>query len=56
MPRRLTPRSTLEGLKREAKRWLKALRADDAEARARLDRALPGAPTTPTSQRCRTHP
>jgi len=39
--RKLTPRSSVETLKREAKRWLKALRADDPDARARLDRAIP---------------
>ena len=44
MPRRLTPRTTLDHLRKEAKRWLKALRENVAEARARLERALPGAP------------
>lgn len=48
MPRRLTPRSTLDNLKKEAKRWLKALRADVGDARARLLSALPSAPTLPT--------
>jgi uncharacterized protein len=48
MPRQVTPATTLENLKREAKRWLKALRADVAEARARLARAFPGAPDVPT--------
>lgn len=48
MPRRITPRTTLESLKREAKRWLKALRADVDEARVRLQRAFPQAPHTPT--------
>lgn len=48
MPRKLTPRSSLDTLKREAKRWLAALRANDPEARARLSRALPDAPPTPT--------
>lgn len=47
MHRKLTPRSTLENLRGEAKRWLKALRAKDAEARARLDRIWPGAPASP---------
>jgi len=47
MHRKLTPRSTLENLKREAKRWLKALRENHSEARARLERVLPGAPTSP---------
>ncbi|MFN2603553.1 MAG: ankyrin repeat domain-containing protein [Gemmatimonadaceae bacterium] len=48
MPRRLTPRSTLDNLKKEAKRWLKALRADVDDARERLQRALPNAPALPT--------
>ena len=39
--------STLDNLKREAKRWLKALRAGDAAARARLARAYPAAPAEP---------
>ena len=34
-------------LKKEAKRWLKALRAGDEEARARLTRAHPQAPVDP---------
>ena len=48
MPRKLTPRSSLESLRREAKRWLKALRANDPAARARLERALPNAAAAPT--------
>jgi ankyrin repeat protein len=48
MPRKLTPPSTLENLKKEAKRWLKALRESDSEARARLQRADPHAPAEPT--------
>jgi len=48
MPRQITPRTTLENLKREAKRWLKALRANVADARARLQRVLPNAPEAPT--------
>ncbi|MFN2566404.1 MAG: hypothetical protein ABR499_15520 [Gemmatimonadaceae bacterium] len=48
MPRQITPRTTLENLKREAKRWLKALRANVGEARARLHRAFPEAPDLPT--------
>jgi ankyrin repeat protein len=47
MSRRLTPATTLDNLKKEAKRWLKALRANDAEARARLSRAFPAAPAEP---------
>ena len=48
MPRRLTPQSTLDNLKKEAKRWLRALRDNVADARARLERALPDAPAVPT--------
>lgn len=48
MPSRTTPSSSaLENLKREAKRWLKELRANVADARTRLDRTLPGAPAIP---------
>ncbi len=39
--------STLDNLRKAAKRWLKALRANDREARARLDRAYPAAPGEP---------
>jgi hypothetical protein len=48
MPRKITPATSLDTLKKEAKRWLKAIRANDADARARLSRALPGAPAAPT--------
>ena len=48
MTRKLTPRSTLENLRKEAKRWLKALRANDADAQTRLRRALPDAGTEPS--------
>lgn len=48
MSRRLTPRSSLDSLKREAKRWLKALRDDVAEARTRFERALATIPANPT--------
>ena len=48
MSRKLTPQSTLENLRKEAKRWLRAIRDNVAEARARLTRALPGAPAEPT--------
>ena len=48
MSRRLTSRSSLETLKREAKRWLQAIRANDPDARARLARAIPDAPPDPT--------
>ena len=48
MIRRITPKSSLDNLKREAKRWLHALRSGDARARARFERALPNAPVEPT--------
>lgn len=47
MSRTLTPDSTLEGLKKEAKHWLKALRAGDAHARRRLAAALLATPVDP---------
>jgi hypothetical protein len=48
MPREITSGTTLENLQKEAKRWLRALRANAADARARLERALPNAPESPT--------
>ena len=48
MPRPVTPDLTLDGLKKEAKRWLKAMRAKDTIARARFVRALPDASPAPT--------
>src|SRR5690606_5814407 len=47
MSRQLTPRSSIENLRKEAKRWLRALRLNDPDARARLDRAIPNAPADP---------
>ncbi len=47
MHRRITPDTTLENLKNEAKRRLKAIRANDVNARARLERAFPKAPARP---------
>jgi ankyrin repeat protein len=40
--------TTLDNLRKAAKRWLKAVREGDADARARLVRAYPGAPEQPT--------
>ncbi|HEV8445414.1 MAG TPA: ankyrin repeat domain-containing protein [Gemmatimonadaceae bacterium] len=48
MSRRIAPTDSLESLKREAKRWLRALRDDVDDARARLANALPNVSTTPT--------
>jgi len=47
--RSITPKTTLENLKREAKRWLNALRANVEEARARFLRAFPNAADAPTN-------
>ena len=47
MPRSLSPAATLDNLRKEAKRWLKALRAGDREARDRMRRAHPKAPAEP---------
>jgi ankyrin repeat protein len=47
MPRGLTARTRLDTLRKDAKRWLKALRAGDPDARARLAAAWPGAPAEP---------
>ena len=41
-------RRSLDSLKKQAKRWLDALRAGDPAERARLERAYPGAPPRPT--------
>jgi len=48
MSRTLTPNSSLDTLKKEAKRWLKALRASDAEARDRFVAATPAASANPS--------
>ena len=47
MPRAITPATSLDNLRKEAKRWLKQIRTDDADARARLARVHPAAPTSP---------
>src|SRR5262245_37793934 len=47
MARKITPATTLDNLKREAKRWLKAVREKDTEARERLKLAYPGVPDQP---------
>jgi hypothetical protein len=44
MSRPIPPGTTLDALRREAKRWLTLLRAGDAAARARLRAALPHEP------------
>ena len=45
--RQITANTTLENLKKEAKRWLKALRANDDQAHERLRRVYPDAPPEP---------
>jgi len=48
MPRHVTPATSVENLRKEAKRWLKELRAGNGDARARLERAYPSAPAAAT--------
>ena len=45
--RTLTSKSRIETLRKDAKRWLKALRAGDPAARSRLSAAWPKAPAEP---------
>jgi hypothetical protein len=47
MPRKISSATSLDNLRREAKRWLKALGAGREDARARFERASPGASATP---------
>lgn len=47
MGRALTPRTNLDTVRKDAKRWLKALRAGDGAGKARLLAVWPGAPTEP---------
>lgn len=47
MSRKLTPATRLDILRREAKRWLKAIRTGDAAARTRLTMITPQAPSDP---------
>lgn len=47
MSRALTPKSQFENFRKDAKRWLKALRAGDPKARQRLASAWPEAPVEP---------
>jgi len=44
----LSRRRSLDSLRKEAKRWLSALRSQVHDARIRLERALPNAPALPT--------
>jgi hypothetical protein len=47
MQRKLTSATALDNLRREARRWLRALRRGDAEARERFERAYPKHTGTP---------
>lgn len=47
MTRRLTSRTTIESLRKEAKRWLKAIRAERPEAAQRFRTASPSGPAEP---------
>jgi uncharacterized protein len=47
MSRSLNPESSLENLRREAKRWLKALKAGEADSRRRFLAVLSSAPADP---------
>jgi len=47
MRRALTPKTKLESLRKEAKRWLKSLRSGDSGAADRLKAASPRAPAAP---------
>jgi hypothetical protein len=47
MQRQLTSNSSLDSLRKQAKSWLKSLRAGDLQAREHLLRAWPGAPREP---------
>jgi Leucine Rich repeat len=44
----LARKRSLDSLRKEAKRWFEAIRGDAPNARARFERAFPGAPTKPT--------
>ena len=46
MTRSITPATSLDNLRKEAKRWLKTLRDGDADARRPLERVSPGAPAS----------
>ncbi len=48
MSRTLSHNSSRDNLRKDAKRWLKALRAGDQQARRRLLAATPAAPANPT--------
>jgi hypothetical protein len=47
MPRKISSSASPDVLRKEAKRWFKALRSGDIDARARFEHALPAAPREP---------
>ena len=47
MQRKLTSATTLDNLRREARRWLKGLRENQSEALQRFERAYPNHTRTP---------
>ncbi len=47
MPRQISRSTSPDTLRKQARRWLKALRSGDADARARLERAYPAAAREP---------
>ena len=47
MPREITSATSLDNLRKEAKRWLRELRAGEPSARTRLDGIWPDAPARP---------
>jgi len=47
MPRQISSATSADTLRKQARRWMKALRSGDAEARARFERAYPGGPREP---------
>jgi hypothetical protein len=47
MPRQITPATSVDNLKKEAKRWLRDLRAEKVAARARFERAWARGPSQP---------
>src|ERR1044072_6577326 len=47
MPRKISSATSADTLRKQARRWMKALRSNDAEARGRFERAYPGGPRQP---------
>jgi len=47
MPRKISSATSADTLRKQARRWMKALRSGDADASARFERAYPGGPREP---------